>query len=115
LLLTASGIFGMLSYVITQRKKEFGIRIALGAGNARVTGMVLRQSLRLSIAGSLLGALVALGVARVLSHFIQKMDFFDASGYAVGVSVVIAGALAASWIPVRRAIKLDPARTLHCD
>lgn len=115
LLLTTSGIFGMLSYVITQRRKELGIRIALGAGKARVTGMVLRQSLQLAAAGSVLGALIALGLARVLSHFIQKMDFFDFGGYAAGVLLVVVAALAASLIPTRRAVNLDPARTLHCD
>jgi ABC-type antimicrobial peptide transport system permease subunit len=114
-LLTMSGVFGMLSYVVTQRRKEFGIRIALGSGKARVTGMVLRQSLRLAAAGSVLGALVALAVARVLARAIQRFDFFDAGGYAAGVLLVIAAALAASWIPVRRAVNLDPARTLHCD
>jgi ABC-type antimicrobial peptide transport system permease subunit len=115
LLLTTSGIFGMLFYVITQRRKELGIRVALGAGKARITGMVLQQSLLLAAAGSVLGALVALAVAQVLSHFVQKMDFFDASGYAFGVVLVVVAALAASWIPVRRAVNVDPARTLHCD
>lgn len=116
LLMTTSGVFGMLSYVVTQRRKEFGIRIALGAGKARVTGMVLRQSLRLAAAGAVLGALVALAVARVLAHFVQqRFALFDAGGYAAGVLLVIAAALAASWIPATRAVNVDPARTLHCD
>lgn len=115
LLLTSSGIFGMLSYVVAQRKKELGIRIALGAGKACVTGLVLRQSLGLAAAGSVLGALAALAVARVLSSYVPKMDLFDAGGYALGVLLVIAVALAASWIPARRAVNLDPAGTLRCD
>jgi ABC-type antimicrobial peptide transport system permease subunit len=114
-LLTISGVFGMLSYVVTQRRKEFGIRIALGAGNARVSGMVLRQSLRLTAAGSVLGALSALAAARVLTRFTQRFDFFDAGGYAAGVLLVIVAALAASWIPASRAVNVDPARTLRCD
>jgi predicted permease len=113
--LTASGVFGMLSYVVTQRRKEFGIRIALGAGKASVTGLVLRQSLRLAAAGSVLGALAALAVARVMSHHINQIDFFDAGGYAMGILLVIAAALVASWIPARRAVNVDPVRTLHCD
>jgi predicted permease len=115
LLITTSGVFGMLSYVITQRRKEFGIRIALGAGKARVTGMVFRQSLRLAVAGSVLGALIALAVAQVLSHLTQWFDFFDAGGYTAGMLIIIISALAASWIPARKAVNLDPARTLHCD
>ncbi len=77
--------------------------------------MVLLQSLRLAVAGSVLGALAALGVARVLSHFVQKMDLFDASGYAVGILLVIVAALTASWIPAIKAVNVDPARTLRCD
>jgi len=126
LLMTAFGVFGMLSYVVTQRSKEFGIRIALGAGRMRVAGMVLRQSLRLAAAGSVMGALLALAVARVLQHSFRLPDMrstlwdadsyaFDAIGYAAGVLIVFAAALTASWIPARKAVNLEPARTLHCD
>jgi predicted permease len=126
LLMTVFGIFGMLSYMVTQRRKEFGIRIALGANTGRVTRMVLRQSLRLAVAGSLLGSLLALGVARVLGHAFRTPDMraslwdadtysFDVSGYAIGVLIVITAALAASWIPARKAVNVDPARILHCD
>jgi len=114
-LLTTSGIFGVLSYVVAQRRREFGIRIALGAGRARVTGMVLRQSLRLVAAGAALGVLIALAVARMLARSVYRFDLFDAGGFAAGILIVIASALIASWIPARRAVNLDPARTLHCD
>jgi predicted permease len=115
LLMTVSGIFSMLSYVVTQRRKEFGIRMALGAGKTHVTGMVLRQSLQLAAVGSVLGVLIALAVGRVLAHSMIQLDLFDASGYTAGVLIVIFAALAASWIPVRRAVNVDPARTLHCE
>jgi predicted permease len=114
-LLTGSGVFGMLFYVVTQRRREFGIRIALGAGKASVTGMVIRQSLRLATAGSVLGALAALGAARLASQYVYQINLFDAFGYVMGLLMVIIVALAASWIPARRAVNLDPARTLHCD
>jgi predicted permease len=126
LLMTAFGVYGMLSYMVTQRRKEFGIRIALGADKIRVTGMVLRKSLWLAAAGSVLGSLLALAVAQVLARAVRTPDMratlfdadgyaFDASGYAVGVLIVIAAALAASWIPTRKALNFDPARILHCD
>jgi predicted permease len=115
LLLTTSGAFGMLSYLVNQRKQEFGIRIALGAGKARVTGMVLKQSLWLAAVGSGLGAAAALAAARILASKIPGIDLFDVGGYVAGVLVVMAAALAASWIPARRAVNLDPARTLHFD
>jgi ABC-type antimicrobial peptide transport system permease subunit len=116
-LLTMSGIFGMLSYVIAQRRKESGIRIALGAGKARVTGMVLRQSLRLTAAGAVLGTLLALLTARALSRSAlgPRFDLFDVGGYVLGLLLVVATALAAAWIPARRAVNLDPARTLHTE
>jgi ABC-type antimicrobial peptide transport system permease subunit len=113
LLLTTSGVFGMLSYVVAQRRREFGIRMALGADKAHVTRMVLRQSLRLAAAGSALGALIALAVSRLLVHSIPQFRLYDAGGYAAGVLIVLAAALAASWIPAKRAVNLDPARTLH--
>jgi macrolide transport system ATP-binding/permease protein len=115
LLLTVSGVFGVSSYMVTQRRKEFGIRIALGAGTVRVTGMVLRQSLLLSAAGAAVGALAALAVARMIAHALTQIGLFDPVGYAAGVLVVIAAALAAAWVPARRAVKVDPAVTLRCD
>jgi predicted permease len=115
LLLTVSGVFGVSSYAVTQRRKEFGIRIALGAGAARVTGLALRQSLRLAALGAALGVLAALAVARVIAHNMTQMDLFDTAGYAGGVLVVMAAAVAAAWVPARRAVRADPAVTLRCD
>jgi ABC-type antimicrobial peptide transport system permease subunit len=115
LLLTVSGVFGVSSYAMTQRRKEFGIRIALGAGEVRVMGLALRQSLRLAAAGAGMGALAALAVARVIAHSLVQIDLFDTGGYAAGVVVVIAAALAAAWVPARRAVRVDPAVTLRCD
>jgi predicted permease len=126
LLMTALGVFGMQSYMVAQRKKEFGIRMALGADKGRVTGMVLRQSLLFTVTGSLLGSLLAMAVARLLEQSFRRPDSqsllwdadsyaFDPGGYAAGILIVIIAALAASWIPAKKAVNLDPARTLHCD
>jgi hypothetical protein len=115
LLLTVSGVFGVSSYAMTQRRKEFGIRVALGAGEARVMGLALRQSLRLAAVGAAMGVLAALAVARVIAHSLTQIDLFDLGGYAGGVLVVMAAALAAAWVPARRATRVDPAVTLRCD
>ncbi len=115
LLLTVSGVFGVSSYAVAQRRKEFGIRIALGADELRVLGLALRQSLRLAAAGAALGTLAALAVARVIAHTLTQMDLFDMGGYAGGVLVVMAAAVAAAWIPARRAVKVDPVVALRCD
>ncbi len=113
LLLTVSGVFGVSSYAVAQRQKEFGIRIALGAGNGQVTGLVLGQSLRFAAAGAALGTAAALALARAVS--VPRIDLFDAEGYIAGALVVMASAIAAAWIPARRAVRVDPVETLRCD
>jgi hypothetical protein len=115
LLLTVSGVFGVASYAAAQRKKEFGIRLALGAAEAQLVGMALRQSVRLAVAGTGIGALAALWLVRVVGRSIGGIEFFDLSGYAGGVLVVIAAAVGAAWIPARRAVRVDPVVTLRCD
>lgn len=126
LLLTVSGVFGVSSYAVAQRRKEFGIRIALGADRLRVTGMVVGQNFRLGVAGAAAGALAALAVARMLSHAdwlwramggvsMRNVNVFDVGGYAAGAAIVIAAAAAAAWIPARRAVRVDPVETLRCD
>ena len=76
---------------------------------------MFRQSLKLAAWGAELGALAAWGLARLIAHNIQPIDVFDWRGYAGGIVVVIAAALAASWVPARRAVRTDPAVTLRCD
>lgn len=77
--------------------------------------MVLRQSVQLAMAGCLLGALAVPGLLRIMARYIQRIDTFDAAAYAAGMLLVIFAAMAASWVPARRAVTIDPARTLHCD
>jgi predicted permease len=115
LLMTLSGIYGVLSYLVTQRRKEFGIRIALGAEGKDVARMVFRQSLKLAACGAALGALLALGAARLMAHSMELIDPFDWRGYVAGAFVVLAAAGAASWVPALRALRVDPAVTLRCD
>ena len=126
LLLTVSGVFGVSSYAVAQRRKEFGVRIALGADSLRLTGMVVGQNFRLGVAGAAAGALAALAVARMLSHAdwlwramggvsMRNVNVFDVGGYASGAAIVIAAAAAAAWVPARRAVRVDPVETLRCD
>jgi len=77
--------------------------------------MVFRQSLKLAGCGAALGALAAGGLARLIAHNMGPINVFDWGGYAGGVLVVIAAALVASWVPARRAVRIDPAITLRCD
>jgi predicted permease len=115
LLLTLSGIYGVVSYFVTQRTKEIGIRVALGATTSTVTGLVLKQSLRLTTIGTVLGTGMAAGLSRLLASNLVFMRVFDATAFAAGVLLVASSALAAGYIPSRRAARIDPIQTLRYD
>ena len=115
LLLTLSGIYGVLSYVISQRTKEIGIRMAMGATSSAVTGLVLKQSMRLAIIGALAGGVLAMGVSRVLASILVVINTFDGAAYIGGVPLVLAACAAAAYFPSRRASRIDPLITLRYD
>ncbi len=100
---------------MTQRTKEIGIRVALGATTRTVVGLVLKQSLRLTAIGIVLGVGLALGVSRLLASNLVFMRGFDAAAFAAGVLLVASTALAAGYIPSRRAAQIDPIQTLRYD
>jgi ABC-type antimicrobial peptide transport system permease subunit len=115
LVLSALGIYGVTSYAVTQRTREIGVRIAIGAQAKDVLGMVMGNALRLAGAGVLLGLCGALLFARVLSSQLFGVSGRDPLTYAA-ISVVLAGvALVASWLPARRATRVDPALALRAE
>src|SRR4029450_10845861 len=99
LLLTLSGIYSVLSYLITQRTKEIGIRVALGAPPSAVVRLVLKQSVRLAATGIGIGGGLSLAVARLLSTRILFINAFDSMAYGAGIVLVLAATLAASYFP----------------
>jgi len=115
LLLTLSGIYGVVSYFVTQRTKEIGIRVALGATTFMITGLVLKQSLRLTAIGIVAGVVLGAGVARLLASQMVFMRDFDVTAFTVGVLLVLSTALAAGYIPSHRAAQIDPIQTLRYD
>jgi len=115
LILTLSGIYGVLSYLVTQRTKELSIRLALGAPPASVVLLVLRQSVRLAGVGISLGVLSAFGAARAFASRVFIVDLFDVSAYAGGIAIVAVACIAASLVPALRAARLDPMTTLRAD
>jgi predicted permease len=115
LLLTLTGIYGVMAYLVSQRTREIGIRVALGANGWDVVRMILRQSAWLAGGGAAVGAGLALSVAPVFAHQLQAIQPYDWVPYAVTAAVVVAAALAASYAPARRAVAVDPVRTLRCD
>jgi putative ABC transport system permease protein len=115
LLLTLSGIYAVLSYVVSQRTKEIGIRMAMGATSRAVTGLVLRQSMRLAIIGAIAGGTLAMGMSKILSSVLVMIDTFDVAAYIGGVALVLAACAAAAYFPSRRASRIDPLTTLRYD
>lgn len=115
LFLTLTGIYGVLSYFVTQRSKEIGIRVALGATTRAVVGLVLKQLLRLTAIGICLGLGLVLCVSQLLASNLVFMRGFDAAAFAAGILLVASSALAAGYIPSRRAAQIDPIQTLRYD
>jgi putative ABC transport system permease protein len=113
LVLAAVGIFGVLSYAVAQRAREIGIRMALGARQRSVVVMVVRQAMTLSIAGVVIGLCATYYVSRVLSTLLFATSRADAAALAGAAGLLLVVALAASYIPARRATRVDPVMALR--
>lgn len=112
LLLGAVGIYGVTSYVVSQRTREFGVRMALGAQRGDVTGMVLRQGLALAAIGVGVGLLGAFALTRLMSALLYGVDPLDPLTYSSVAVVLTLIALLACWVPARRAARVDPVEAL---
>jgi predicted permease len=108
LLLAAIGLFGVISYLVSERTREFGVRFALGADRANIYIQVLRRAAGLGIAGCGLGLLSSLLVSSLLQENLYKVSRFDLSTLALVPVVLMAVALFAAYWPARRATKVDP-------
>jgi predicted permease len=113
LLLACIGIHGVLAYVTSQRVPEIGVRMALGATARDVMGLVFRQSLAMIFAGVVAGIAAALVAARVLRRLVTGMQPTEPLTFAIMIAVLVAAALVASFIPARRASRVDPMRALR--
>jgi putative ABC transport system permease protein len=108
LLLAGLGIYGTISYVVGERTREISVRIALGAQRKSILGMVLRKGLELAIAGAMVGFVVALIVSHLMAGLLYGVSPSDPLTF-VGLTIVLtAVALAACYIPARRAMRVDP-------
>lgn len=108
LLLACMGVYGMVSYSVAQRTREIGIRMALGAENRQVLGLVVRDGLRPILLGMLAGVLVAAGVSRLLAATLFGLSPWDGISYSSVSLLLAAVALVAIVVPARRALRVDP-------
>lgn len=110
--LAAIGIYGVLAHIVSQRTREIGIRLALGAARRDVIGMVLRQASVLAASGLAIGAVLALAATRLMNALLFGTSATDAATYGLVALAFLLVALAASWLPARRAAGIDPVRAL---
>ncbi|UCD25108.1 MAG: FtsX-like permease family protein, partial [Gemmatimonadota bacterium] len=115
LVLSVAGVYGVISYSVAQRTREMGIRMALGAREGSILGLVLRQGASLTGIGIAIGLLSAALVARGMSLWLFGVSPFDAVSFGAAVVLLLASGIAASYFPARRVARLDPLKVLRCD
>ncbi len=113
ILLAAIGIYGVIAYNVTQRTKEIGIRMALGAQQRQMLTMILRQSLAMATIGIGIGIFCAFGATRLLSALLFGVGTSDLVTYAAVILLLGGAALLAAFVPARRAMKINPVIALH--
>lgn len=115
LMLTASGMYGVMSYLVGQRTKEIGVRMALGATRGSVIELVFRQSGRLAVVGIGVGIALAIGMSKLMGTIFFLPQPYDAVAYGCGLGVVVLAGAAATYVPSRRAAQIDPMEILRAE
>ncbi len=115
LLLSIAGIYGLLSYNVSQRTRELGVRLALGAPRSGVLWLVLRQTIALVVAGVALGVGLALASGRLVQSLLFGVRTTDAWTLAIVAGMLLVSALAAAWSPARRAATVNPVEALRAE
>jgi putative ABC transport system permease protein len=115
LLLAAVGLYGIVAFSVSRRIREIGVRVALGADRRSVLRLILREGLALAAAGVLLGLALAAVATRLLSSLLFGISPLDPITFAATSAILVATALAASYIPARRAAGTDPMESLRAE
>ncbi len=115
LVLACIGVYGVIAYAVGQRRREFGIRLALGARRAEIVGLVMRRGALLCACGAAIGLVTAAASARVLSSLLFNISGFDRVSFSVSTLILFAVALAACALPARRAASVDPSLALRAE
>ena len=115
LLLGIVGIYGVVAYAVSQRRREIGIRLALGAPQRGLKAMFVRNGVRLTAIGTVIGLLVALAATRLMKAILFGISPLDGPTYALVPLVLLTAAILASYIPATRATKVDPVDALKAE
>jgi predicted permease len=114
-LIATCGLYGLMAYAVTQRRREIGVRMALGAQRRDVLRLVLTRALRIVVAGLIVGLAGAAGVTRVLQRFLFGVTPTDPIAFAIVTLLLMAVGLMAAWLPARRATRIDPCAALRAE
>ena len=115
LLLSAMGVYGVVTHSVEQRRREIGIRMAVGAQASDILQMVLRQTIQVTVTGLIFGLIASFAMGRVMAKTMFGMIALDPATFLIFTALLTATALLASYLPARRAAQVDPIITLHCE
>jgi ABC-type antimicrobial peptide transport system permease subunit len=113
LTLAGIGVYGLLAHGVAQRVNEFGVRMALGASSADVVRLVVRQGIVLAVTGLAIGLVSAVVIVRALNSVLYEISPWDAPAWVVSAATLLVVSLLASWLPARRALRVDPVVALR--
>jgi len=115
LVLASVGLYGVMSYTVAQRTREIGIRIALGASGGRIARAVVGRAVALAFAGAAAGLIGAVWATKLIESSLNSVSRTDPASFAIGAMLLIGAAVAASVVPMRRAVSVDPVTAIRAD
>ena len=115
LITAALGVFGVLSFIVAQRTRELGIRMALGAAPRDVRRLVILYGTRLAVAGLALGIVGSLALTRLIESLLFQVEPRDPTTFVTVSAILLGIGVVASWLPARRATRIDPIAALRAD
>jgi ABC-type antimicrobial peptide transport system permease subunit len=113
LVLAAAGIYGVVSHRVLRRTRELGVRLALGASRVNIAWLIVGSSLHCTIVGTLAGLIASWALARWIRSLLYGVTAHDAASFSIAPLVLVAVAILSSLIPMRRAVRIDPAESLR--